>query len=336
MAMVAPVGAAALESSDCLACHSEADAVGTNMLIDPARYDHTAHGELGCLTCHESVTDQHPDDGLAPSKAVCRDCHQDIGAEYARTEHAGNATCGDCHNPHTVRSFQEVSGVDMNRQCANCHEATDMAAAHGVWLPQADLHLEMLPCISCHSGSENYVIALYISRRDVDPRYGTPVRSRPFDLAGFDELAELAGVRGVQGLIDTDGDGTVTLAELRSFNTSPVYRSLRLKGMLTPEVVTHELRILDNRWDCTFCHGSGPGTMQTSVLAFPQEDGSYTRLPVEKGAVLDALYGTPDFYMMGATRNASMNILGLIIIAGGLVMPVGHGLLRFLTRKNRL
>jgi hypothetical protein len=76
--------------------------------------------------------------------------------------------------------------------------------------------------------------------------------------------------------------------------------------------------------------------MQTSVLAFPQEDGSYTRLPVEKGAVLDALYGTPDFYMMGATRNASMNILGLIIIACGLVMPVGHGLLRFLTRKNRL
>ncbi len=39
--------------------------------------------------------------------------------------------------------------------------------------------------------------------------------------------------------------------------------------------------------------------------------------------------------MMGATRNASMNLFGLAILAGGLVMPVGHGLLRFLTRKNR-
>jgi hypothetical protein len=39
--------------------------------------------------------------------------------------------------------------------------------------------------------------------------------------------------------------------------------------------------------------------------------------------------------MMGATRNASLNLLGLAILAGGLVMPVGHGFLRFLTRKNR-
>ncbi len=30
-----------------------------------------------------------------------------------------------------------------------------------------------------------------------------------------------------------------------------------------------------------------------------------------------------------------MNLLGMAIIAGGMVMPIGHGTLRFLTRKNR-
>jgi hypothetical protein len=56
---------------------------------------------------------------------------------------------------------------------------------------------------------------------------------------------------------------------------------------------------------------------------------------VEKGAVLDALYGTPDFYMMGSTKSATLNVFGLVIIGCGLIMPLGHGLLRFLTRKNR-
>lgn len=51
--------------------------------------------------------------------------------------------------------------------------------------------------------------------------------------------------------------------------------------------------------------------------------------------MLDALHTIPDFYLMGSARNTTLNKIGLAIIAGGLVMPVGHGFLRFLTRKNR-
>jgi hypothetical protein len=105
--------------------------------------------------------------------------------------------------------------------------------------------------------------------------------------------------------------------------------------MMTPEKVTHDFKTLDNRWDCTFCHASGPGARQTSFVSLVQEDGSYRRIAAEKGAVLDALYGTPDFYMVGATRSKMLDYIGLVIIAGGMVMPVGHGTLRFLTRKNR-
>jgi len=331
LGIVSPLRAEALESAACLLCHGDAEAVGEELAIDPGAFDHTAHGEMGCSACHASVTDRHPDDGLTPSRAGCKDCHQEIDHEYAATAHAANAACGDCHNPHAAHPSREVSGNDMNRPCFACHEDRKMASAHGEWLPQAALHLEMLPCVSCHTASKNYDITLYLSK----PGGGDGAGRGVFELASYEELEELAGGAGIGSLIDTNGDDFVTLAELRAFHGGPLSGSLRLKGMLVPEVVTHNLQILDNRWDCTFCHASGPGAMQTSFIALPRADGTFARMRVEKGAILDALNGTPDFYMMGATRNASLNLLGLFILAGGLVMPVGHGALRFLTRKNR-
>jgi hypothetical protein len=75
--------------------------------------------------------------------------------------------------------------------------------------------------------------------------------------------------------------------------------------------------------------------MQTSFLSIPQKDGTYARVAVEQGAVLEVLNAIPDFYLTGAGRNALLNKIGLLIIAGGLIMPIGHGFLRFLSRKNR-
>ncbi len=319
--------AMAMESEECLGCHGDAEMVDQSLLINGERFDHTAHAEMGCPSCHESVTDEHPDDGLTPSKANCKDCHEEIHNEYMASLHGANAACADCHNPHQVSSPTEVSGYDMNRQCASCHDLADMVDTHDKWLPQAELHISALPCVTCHTSSEDYVVTMYITGRH--KAFGD------FELAARDELQEVAGDKRIEELIDTDGDGRISLKELRVFNQSRDYRKLRLAGMMTPESVTHSLQILDNRWDCTFCHASGPEAMQTSFVAFPEVDGSFTRMPVEQGAVLDALYGTPDFYMMGATRSTALNVIGLMIIAGGLVMPIGHGTLRFLTRKNR-
>ncbi|WP_225911563.1 cytochrome c3 family protein [Desulfuromonas versatilis] len=319
--------AEAMETEDCLGCHGDRDAVAASQFIDGARFDHTAHAEMGCLACHETVSDAHPDDGLTPSRASCRDCHEDIYQEYATSIHGANASCADCHNPHQVKSPTEVSGYDMNRQCASCHDLSDMVSTHDEWLPQAELHVGALPCIACHSGSKDYAITLYITTRQ--KAFGD------FDLADRRQLQELAGSGNIEALVDLDGDGQASLKELRIFNQKREYKNLRLAGMMIPERVTHDFQILDNRWDCTFCHASGPEAMQTSYLAFPEDGGTFSRLPVEQGAVLDALYGTPDFYMMGATRSKALNIVGLMIIAGGLVMPVGHGTLRFLTRNNR-
>ncbi len=327
LAMQAPA-AGAMESADCLGCHGDSSAVGADNVVGAA-FDSTAHAELGCPACHPSVGAGHPDDGQPPGKAACRDCHDDVQAEYAASLHGENAACNDCHNPHNVRGPAEVSGYDMNRQCIACHDGSDMAGSHAEWLPQADLHLGALPCITCHTGSRDYVITLYLSRNGTGEAVGS------FRPAAYDELAPMAGEGGLQHLIDGNGDDLVSLEELYAFNRGKTGRELTLQGMMTPENLTHSFQILENRWDCSFCHASGPQAMQTSYVALPEADGSFRRVAVEKGAVLDALYGTPDFYMLGATRSRTLDLVGMAILAGGLVLPVGHGSLRFLTRNNR-
>jgi hypothetical protein len=155
-------------------------------------------------------------------------------------------------------------------------------------------------------------------------------------LAGFEDLLPFLSTGAKVGtLIDLDGDGAISLSELKKFNTSGKYSSIALLGTMMPEVVTHNFDILDNRRDCTFCHASGPNAQQASALLFPEPDGTYSRMAVEKGAILDILYGTPDFYMTGFTRSNTLSIIGAVIAFGGLLVPILHGTLRFFTRNRR-
>lgn len=325
-----PFSVAAMEMDDCLGCHGDVDEVGDELFINADKFLPTKHAEMGCVTCHESVTDEHPDDGEAVSHADCLDCHEEIGTEYGATKHAENATCSDCHNPHQVNGIEAVTGPDMNQQCSQCHEDVDVMDSHAKWLPQASLHISKLPCITCHTSVDSYEIVLNITQKG---KKAEGVKGYHF--SSYEDLKEYSGDKEITRIIDSDGDKHISLAELRTFNKNPVYNDLLLSGTMVPGEISHDLSTLDNRYDCTFCHASGPGSMQTSFVAFPNENGTYQRMTVEKGAMLDTLYGTPNFYMTGPTRSPVLNIIGLLIICGGFIMPIGHGTLRFLTRKNR-
>ena len=324
-----PATGAAMDSEECLFCHGEADLVGAEQRIDVELYSHTVHSQMGCLTCHDGISDAHPDDGLPVTASGCLACHEETGQAYAQTRHAQFAECRDCHDPHRGRGLEAVSGPGKNQQCSQCHDLNEIAAGHSQWLPQADLHIGVLPCITCHTSSPGYEIVLNITRKQDRGMFGA------YDFASYTELQELNDGQAPAGLIDINGDAFISLAELRTFNRNPAYADMRLEGTLVPSQVSHDLSTLDSRYDCTFCHVSGPQSMQTSFLALPRPEGIYEQIAVEEGAVLDALYGTPDFYLTGSTRSASMNLIGLIIICCGLIMPIGHGTLRFLTRKNR-
>ncbi|BDV41724.1 cytochrome c [Geotalea uraniireducens] len=330
-----PMGVLAADKpqDECINCHGDKNISGksgAHLYIDPLQYSETTHAVIGCTSCHESVTASHPDDGIRPSRATCKECHGPIQQEYSASLHANNAGCADCHNPHAVKPPMELSGKQMNTMCSKCHDTARMIKVHDKWLPQADLHIDALPCITCHTGSKSYVITMYIEKRTSDSPHSD------FKVAKYEELSRfLPGDKDVTALIDKNGDNFISLEELRTFNKNAKYDNIRLWGMMTPEKVTHSYQILDNRWDCSFCHASGPKAMQTSFVAFPGKNGTFSRVAVEKGAILDLLYGTPDFYMMGSTRSTALSILGGLIISGGFLFAAGHGTLRFLTRNNR-
>jgi hypothetical protein len=319
-------------ASNCLSCHGEKTIIsqGAHLYIDPVKYDLTTHARIGCISCHTKVTQRHPADGIRPSRAKCEECHAAVFTEYEQSPHSKHAGCTDCHKPHAVKSLLAVSGRDINIQCAKCHEHSETVKSHSKWLPQATLHIDALPCITCHTGSKDYVITMYM----VKNVSGSPLGG--VNLARFDDLRSfLSAGEKVGRLIDLNGDGAIALSELKTFNTNSKYKSMSLLGTMMPEAVTHNYQTLKNRWDCTFCHASGPNAQQVSYLAFPEQDGTYSRMIVEKGAILDILYGTPDFYMTGFTRSNTLSIIGALIVAAGLMVPIVHGTLRFLTRNRR-
>ena len=303
--------------------------VGSQNYINPTNFGHTTHAKFGCTTCHDTITSNHPDGKSVARTTSCGDCHGDIITQYSASIHAKKASCSGCHNPHRVYKPEEISATEMNKQCADCHDNIKITASHSKWLPQAGLHLGAIACVTCHSKAENYVISIYIAKRD-----GADPESKP-NLVAYEDLLKHSNGENIQYLIDKNRDNYISLDELRKFNRDPSNKNMYLKAMLTPVKPTHSFQTFDNRWDCTFCHASGPEIMQTSYLSFPEQNGTFRQVAVEKGAAMDALRAIPNFYLMGSTRNGILNKIGLLIIIGGMVMPIGHGFLRFLSRKNR-
>lgn len=312
----------------CIACHGNQAKVASKNYINPSKFGHTTHAKFGCRTCHDTISSNHPDGTSVALTTGCGDCHGDIVAQYSVSVHGDKASCSGCHNPHSVSSPGEISATGMNEQCAACHENNKIVASHSKWLPQTNLHLGAIACIACHSKAENYIINIYIAKRNDEPEI-------KLELAGFEELRKRSGSDNMQYLIDRNRDSYISLDELRKFNRDPANKDLYLKAMLKPVKPTHNFQTFDNRWDCSFCHASGPEVMQNSYLSFPEINGTFRQVAVEKGAAMDALRAIPEFYVMGSTRNGLLNKIGFLIIAGGMVMPIGHGFLRFLSRKNR-
>jgi len=322
-------GDATGKNEACIACHENQAKVGNLNYIDPKKFGHTTHAKFGCTTCHDTITSDHPAVKPKARTTSCSDCHGDIISQYSASIHAKNASCSGCHNPHRVNRANEISASEMNKQCASCHSSVKITASHSKWLPQAGLHLGAIACVSCHSKAENYVISIYIAKRD-----GAEAEST-VNLAAYEDLLKYTKGDNIQYLIDKNRDNYISLEELRKFNRDPANRDIYLKSIMTPVKPTHSFQTFDNRWDCSFCHGSGPEIMQTSYLTLPENNGTFRQVAVEKGAAMDALRAIPNFYLMGSTRNGTLNMIGLLIIFGGMVMPLGHGFLRFLTRKNR-
>jgi len=142
-----------LGTSDCLDCHKDPAAAkdvngkAVSVFVDPAKFEKSVHGPLGCTECHNDIK-AYPHDP-APKPVDCSGCHAEPVKEYAGSVHAkgrarGNAaaaTCIDCHGKHDILPKSDPASrtnhFNTARTCASCHESQSVTKSHPMPSPQA-------------------------------------------------------------------------------------------------------------------------------------------------------------------------------------------------------
>ncbi len=133
-------------------------------LLDAEKYHISAHGEISCQDCHESIIDDqmHPNPDDVDKKRAdffnvdqCLTCHDEILEDLAQGFHGiekissekDYEACLECHDPHYLLRTEKSTPVpfdpskSIRSQCGICHE--DQSS-----LPEFSSEDE--PCMVCH------------------------------------------------------------------------------------------------------------------------------------------------------------------------------------------
>ena len=182
-----------LSNPRCLKCHGKEDysrkdenGIPRDLSIRSGDFEHSVHGELDCVSCHQDITKPKHRKGIERS-VDCVDCHTDLWNQalvlgtteqnkrlgevaqqidsYLNSVHAQpssenptqpNARCYDCHDAHYLQPFDaatEASArMDTPEVCGQCHtEQRDdyFISVHG----QENLegNQDAATCIDCHT-----------------------------------------------------------------------------------------------------------------------------------------------------------------------------------------
>ncbi|HEU4922381.1 MAG TPA: hypothetical protein VFT23_04820, partial [Burkholderiales bacterium] len=88
--------------------------------------------------------------------------------------------------------------------------------------------------------------------------------------------------------------------------------------------------------ECTTCHRKGAEAFQNVTISVVGPDGKRVHYEAQKEVLsaptsVDSVRG---FYAVGGTRVGALDLLLLVVLAGGIAAPFVHFLLRRLTRRN--
>lgn len=167
------------EQLDCTRCHqnpamtpSLKNSVGVprSLYIDPKAFEQSWHYKIGkktqCVLCHEKIK-SFPHERSEPLK--CSNCHPDdkkpefreIEENLSLSVHS-KLECIDCHDVHRNKPANEMTLEEKNAGCLKCHQyGLQPGAQAGIepisirkyhsWHPQAELHMDRMACIVCHT-----------------------------------------------------------------------------------------------------------------------------------------------------------------------------------------
>ena len=324
--------AAAEQDATCLGCHGQSGLTKTfangdklELQVDGTAFGNSVHASFGCTACHSAIDlKTHPGKPHSFESArafqnqaleACQGCHDAIFNAYLKSRHAalrdgGGPQCADCHRPHEVT--QTSIGTQLKDTCLGCHaNAFEM---HNKWLPNTKLHLSVVSCAACHAPG---------AQRKVDLRI--------YDPSGQTELA--AGDGKVPGaprdekrlwnfVESASRDGRVSLVGRLEVANGAEAHALAPKAAAVKE--------------CTTCHRKGADAFENVTLSIIGTDGRRVRYEAKKEVLhtpssVDSIRA---FYAIGGTRIEILDILLALALVGGISAPIGHLVMRKLSRKK--
>jgi predicted CXXCH cytochrome family protein len=347
-------------SSGCEACHSDVDAkhskepkkiasrraLGAEM-IESCRdchkkavqqYQDSVHSAVArsgsdkaplCSDCHNPHATQSLKSAENHEPVVCTKCHEGIAKAFAKSVHGSSGdealTCKDCHRTHNV---QAAAFADhMRSECMSCHK--DVASSHASWLPNTERHLEAISCPACHS-----------------PEATRRVNLRIYEGAAPQQSAEKVGVPKFIKLTnwaDATGaglDARALWSLLQEFNQAGAAAKTMLSGRL--EVQTgeqaHQLAQKGRAIkECDTCHREGARPFQKVMVSMAGPDGRPLRHEARDGVLtsIESIGSVGGFYAIGSTRIKLLDVLLLLVLAGGIMVPCAHLTMKLLVKRQQ-
>ncbi len=340
--LVAPTHALAISNSECLDCHGDPDFTKelpngktVSLYVDEKRFNASVHGinEISCTDCHSDITKLNYDQEVphpTPLKPVdCSQCHEDEEDAFKSSVHADlgedGPSCKTCHNPHYTKYLSASTGRQRNeKSCLKCHNPKE---SHD-FLPAKGLHFEAMGCSVCHSKGEKAVRLNFYSA----------VKDR---VVPGEKIAKALGVdiESIAKKYDKNGDGKLETSEVLSLLKDVKVHGIRagLKGEIVSQMVPEVHKITsEGISDCYQCHSEKAPVMQKVVLVLSKNTGETVEIPVDK-AFLKSIYPVR-FYTLDSSRVPLLDIIGALIVLGGIGFAGGHCTIRILTiplRKRR-
>lgn len=332
----------------CEGCHSDIDAKAHAKNPAPVadRRDHSVQAQETCRDCHRKTMKQY-DDSVhaalvhngsdeaplcadchdphatrsakgAPSggdaAVVCEQCHKAVTEAFNGSVHGPGEEaleCKDCHRTHDIRATG--TGDHLRGQCVSCHK--EVATTHASWLPNAQRHLEAIACAACHS-----------------PGAGRRVDLRLYVTNGANQAAEKVGVPSFVKLASSAGgdgglDGRALWSLLQDFNRDGsktfVRGRLEVQGGAQAHALAPKAKALN---DCATCHKQGAAAFRSVTVSLIGADGRPLRQGASHGILSSAesIGAVGGFYAIGGTRIKLLDVLLVVALAAGILVPAVH------------
>ena len=140
----------------CRDCHSdptlttEKNGKVIQLFINSNRFKNSAHGENGCISCHDDIDEEDLPHDSPLKKVECQNCHESEAEAYTASLH-GKAflrrdpfapSCFDCHGSHYVKPPTDPTSptyvINIPITCGRCHkEGSEMVKRHNI--PEKDI-----------------------------------------------------------------------------------------------------------------------------------------------------------------------------------------------------